>query len=64
MRTEKSNITSYLSSFRKKKFSSKTNIQEIIKKNKESRRSEKKRTIYTAFGFIALFFIIGLYIFL
>ena len=63
MRPEKPNITSYLSGSGNSIYARPANILEILKKNKENRKSEKTRTIFISACLIFLFFIFGIYIF-
>ena len=64
MRAAKSNFTAYSSPTKIGSVSRATNILDLIKKNKEEQKKEKKVKIYTLLGFAGIILILGLFIYL
>jgi hypothetical protein len=64
MRVEKSNFRAYITSSIIGTISKPTNIVDLVKKNTIEKTKEKILKIYTLFGFVGLFFLFVIFIYL
>ena len=64
MRAGKSNFIAYSSLPKIGSNPRSTNILDLIKKNKEEEKKEKKVKIYTLLGFVGIILLLGLFIYI
>ena len=64
MRAGKSNFIAYSPLSKIGSIPRSTNILDLIKKNKEEEKKEKKVKIYTLLGFVGIILLLGLFIYI